>query len=370
MRVLERISTQVPLKVTANLVEDEGYWKRCCQAKWPICNVAAYGDSWKRMFFERNLQTIIEHFVPENTDPTQLNQTIPLSANYIKTLDIRQLLPPVKEAAKGPDTDDISDADGSESGDGPEIDHFDFGPVLQQLPFLEEFHVTYGVKDCGMNFEWNLFQFTARDCLLLAKCIASCKALKVFRLHRSKVDDDKVRVLISHILDHPGLIELDLSHNAISDRGARAVGKFINKHSKLVKLNLCDNNIRGAGAQAIAHALTKNTTLTSLDLRMNRLADEGGQAICRAMLKNSTLSDLNLGSNDLTEPTAAILSQVVLQNNTLKKLDLSCNRLGEVSSLPEIIITKSKLLKCNSSYHYLYSDLDRLSVFLFPPAHR
>ena len=32
------------------------------------------------------------------------------------------------------------------------------------LPFF-----SYSVRDCGMNFEWNLFQFTARDCLLLAK---------------------------------------------------------------------------------------------------------------------------------------------------------------------------------------------------------
>lgn len=71
----------------------------------------------------------------------------------------------------------------------------------------------------------------------------------------------QARVLISHILDHPGLIELDLSHNIIGDRGARAIGKFLNNHSQLVKLNLCNNQIRVAGAQAIAHALTKNNLL-------------------------------------------------------------------------------------------------------------
>ena len=323
---------KLPLKVTANLVDDEGYWQRCCKARWQICDVSAYGNSWKRMYFERNLQSIVENFVPENTDVTELNETIPLSANYVKKMEIKQLLPPIKDAPKGIE-DDLSDGDGSESGDGPEIDHFDFGPVLSKLPNIEDFSVTYGIRDCGMNFEWNLFQFTARDCLLLAKCVASCKTLRVFSLQRSKVDDDKVRVLISHILDHPGLVELDLSHNVISDRGARAVGKFINNHSNLVKLNLCDNNIRAAGAQAIAHALTKNTTLIELNLRMNRLGDEGGQAVCRSLLKNTTLTDLNLGSNDLTEPTAAILSQVVLQNSTVRKLDLSCNRLGPVSTL-------------------------------------
>lgn len=287
-RVLEKISTDIPLSITANLVEDEGYWKRCCTARWDICDVAAFGASWKQMYFERNLQEIIEQFVPETTDITRLNDTLPLSSNYVKKIDVRQLLPPVREAPKGPDFDDASDA-GSDAGDEPECDHFNFGPVLKLLPNLEELHVTYGVKDCGMNFEWTLFQFTARDCLQLAQCVAACKSLKVFRLHRSKVDDDKVRVLISHILDHPGLLELDLSHNCIGDRGARAVGKFLNNHSQLVKLNLSDNQIRSTGAQAIAHALTKNTTLLNLNLRLNRLGDEGGQAICRALLKNSTL---------------------------------------------------------------------------------
>ncbi len=329
-KVLEKISTQLPIKITANLIEDESYWQRCCQATWHLCDINSYGGSWKRMYFERNMERIIENFVPDATDTTELNETIPLSSQYIRKLDIKQLLPPVKEPPKGPE-EELSDVDGSESGDGPEIDHFDFGVVLLSLPNLEEFHVTYGVRDCGMNFEWNLFQFTARDCLLLAKCLSLCKNLKVFRLHRSKVDDDKVRVLISHILDHPGLTELDLSHNLISDRGARAVGKFINNHSKLITLNLADNSIRAAGAQALAHALTKNTTVEVLNLRMNRLGDEGGQAICRALLKNKTLNDLNIASNDLTEPTAAMVSQVLQQNNTIQKLNLSCNTIGLVS---------------------------------------
>jgi len=61
------------------------------------------------------------------------------------------------------------------------------------------------------------------------------------------VDDEKIRVMISHLLDHPALTELDVSHNLIGDRGARAIGKFLNNHSQLVKLNICDNQIRAAG---------------------------------------------------------------------------------------------------------------------------
>ncbi|XP_033105007.1 dynein regulatory complex subunit 5-like [Anneissia japonica] len=326
-KVLEKISTDLPLPVVAHLVSDEGYWQRRCKATWNVCDVSKYGQSWKRMFFERHVEYIIEHFVPESTEVTQLATTLPLSSPYIWKLDIKQLLPPVKEE-QNKSSDDVSDV-GSDSGlDTPSMDHFEFSTVFDKLPHLQEFSVTYGVRDCGMNFEWNLFMFTNRDCLLLSKCIKKCRTLKVFKLHKSKVDDDKARVLIAHILDHPSLLELDLSHNVIGDSGARAIGKFLNGHCKLSKLFLSNNKIRANGAAAIGHALTKNTTLKLLDMKLNRIGDDGGQAICQTLTKNTTLERINLGSNEMSEPTAAVLAQIVIHNTTLRDIDLSCNRLG------------------------------------------
>ena len=95
-KVLEQLSTKIPLKLTATLIDDENYWKRSCQARWEVCNINDFGHSWKRMYFERNLQYIVEHFVPETTDTTELEETMELSAKYIERVDIRQLLPPVK----------------------------------------------------------------------------------------------------------------------------------------------------------------------------------------------------------------------------------------------------------------------------------
>lgn len=326
-KLLENLSASLPLRVTAGLVEDEGYWKKACKARWSICDVSVFGSSWKRMYFERNLQEIIEKFVPGATDPTLLNNTLKLSSNFIKCLNIKQLLPPVKEPPiKDEDEDDDS---GSDSGDTLQFDHFDFNDVIQALPFLNELHLTYGVRDCGMNFEWSLFQFTSRDCLLLAKAIKSCESLSTFHLHQSKIDDEKGRVLISHLLDHPTLTKLDLSHNKIGDSGARAVGKLINGRCRLTELDLSDNKIKSQGAEAIGHGLGKNSTLTKLNLRLNRLGDNGGQAICRALLKNRTLTELDVGSNDLGEPTAALLAQVFAKNKTLKRLNLACNKIGQ-----------------------------------------
>jgi hypothetical protein len=326
--VLKRISTDLPLKVTARLVDDDDYWRRCCQARWTVCDVSQHGGRWKRMFFERNLEVMIESFEPESPNPAprvELEEALELSSNYVRRLRIRQLLPPIRDRAAA------GNSDPSEAGDEepPSVDHFDFNAVLPKLPFLEDFEVTYGVRDCGMNFDWDLFQFTARDCRLLADCVAACRTLRTLKLHRSKVDDEKVRVLVARLLDHPVLVELDLSHNVIGDRGARALGKLLNGHSQLTRLGLADNRIRSAGAQALAHALTRNDTLKVLDLRLNHLGDDGGQVICKALLRNSTLTDIGLAGNELTEPTASLMAQVVTQNSTLETVDLSCNRLGQ-----------------------------------------
>lgn len=327
-KVLSRLSTALPLPVTANLIAHEDYWQRCCTERWPTCDVSRYGSSWKRLFLERHLENLIELFIPDLSDPGAVCSTAELSKNYIRRLEIRQLLPPVRvERGREDEAEDVSDSGSDAGGDLPSMDHFDLGLIAGALCDLEELHLVFGVRGCGMNFQWNLFRFTDRDCTSLADTLKTLKKLKVFRLLRSKVDDDKVRVLIRSLLDHPSLVHLDLSHNQISDSGARAVGKLLSQ-SQLQTLNLCNNNIHPHGAQAIAHALTKNGALQILNLRLNHIGDEGGQALCNALLQNSRLEQLHIGSNELSEPTATVLAQVLSQNTSLRSVNISCNRIG------------------------------------------
>lgn len=148
------------------------------EARWGPADVTAYGDSWKRMFFERHLEGIVELFIPDVTDIRTVLELVPLCRNYVTRLKVSQLLPPIKDPSRF-DEDDASDCASDVGSDGPSMDHFDFGILLDKLVNLEELHVTYGVKGCGMNFEWNLFEFTFRDCECLAKALKSCKSLKV-----------------------------------------------------------------------------------------------------------------------------------------------------------------------------------------------
>ncbi|XP_026197863.1 dynein regulatory complex subunit 5 [Anabas testudineus] len=345
--IQERLSPSLPLSVTANLISDGVYWKRCCEQRWGLCDVSQYGHSWKRMFFERHMENIIELFIPDVTELKTVLDMVPYCENYLKRLNISQLLPPIKEPQKEEEeygSELASDID----YDTPSMDHFNFGILLDKLTSLEELHLVYKVKQCGMNFEWKMFEMTDRDCESLAKALKSCKTLKLLRLHQSHIDDNKCRLLVKYLLDHPSLRELDFSHNLIGDRGARAIGKLLNS-SKLEILNMCDNVIRDPGAKAIAHALSRNSTLLSLNLRLNRLRDEGGMAIGKALLKNNTLLHLHLGANKVTGPTAVALSKVLAQNNSLKSINLSCNSLGEDGgkALEEAMSHNTSVTECD-----------------------
>lgn len=56
-----------------------------------------------------------------------------------------------------------------------------------------------------MNFQWDLFEFTANDCQLLGKALKATPTLQVFRLRETKVNNERGRMLLAHLIDHPSL---------------------------------------------------------------------------------------------------------------------------------------------------------------------
>lgn len=327
-KVLDELPPTVPLQVTGPLIEDEQYWERCCHHRWTLCVPDEYGGNWKRMYFERNIEEMIETFVPQKSDVKELEAVLKLSSMFVKRLRLSQLLPPPQDMVIVDDDegDRLSELEAQQLSK----DHIDLNIPLSTLHCLQELHVTYGVKNCGMNFEWGLFEFTKTDCLQLAKAVKSATHLKVLCVCHSKITDERARLLISYLLDHPGLTTLNLSHNKLGDSSGRALSKLLNGHSVLRVLDVSNNNIGAVGGSSIGHALQNNTTLKLLNLRFNRLGDEGIQPVIKSLMKNCTLEDLNISSNDFTEPSAIVLSEMLQTNKTLKNLNITCNNIGEV----------------------------------------
>lgn len=199
-KVLRQLSPDLPLAVTANLIDDEDYWHRCCEQRWPVCHLDCHGGSWKHLFFERHLENLIKHFIPETTDPAVILDLLPLCRNYVRRIRVDQFLPPV-QLPPPPRSGDQSDSGSEGEVEEPSMDHYQLGELVAGLTQLEELDLVYGIKDCGMNFEWNLFLFTYRDCHSLAATIKACHTLKVPSAPRpSPVSFLSISLTPSHLL--------------------------------------------------------------------------------------------------------------------------------------------------------------------------
>ncbi|KAI8919610.1 hypothetical protein BC831DRAFT_481011 [Entophlyctis helioformis] len=342
-RVIASVSIDIPLTIAAPLIPDESYWQRRSKVRFKLANVQEHGGSWKRLFFELYLRDRIETFVPKKEGGekqlAELAAELRLGAPFVECIHLRQLKP--SQTSVEP-----TDGDGGKdptAGGMPVMslkeviakssdvhpDHVDLSLVLDQLVYLRELSIYYGVKDCGINFSWTYFGMTLNDSLKLSSSLGKCM-LRRLTIQASAIDDDRCRLLCHALLSNTHLTFLDLSHNKIADSGARGIAKVIATPTVLLSdLRLSNNKIGQAGVQSIGKALSLNSNLRHLDLRLNHLGDPGGHTICAALTRNKHLQDVDLSGNGLGSKTVSALCALLRKNGAaLVGLDLSCNKLG------------------------------------------
>mmetsp|Transcript_35781 Transcript_35781/g.91372 ORF Transcript_35781/g.91372 Transcript_35781/m.91372 type:complete len:103 (+) Transcript_35781:141-449(+) len=59
-RITEILTLDLPLELAGMLIDDESYWARRSNARWKNCEVTAHGNSWRQLYFERNLECCLE----------------------------------------------------------------------------------------------------------------------------------------------------------------------------------------------------------------------------------------------------------------------------------------------------------------------
>ncbi|GLG97504.1 Uncharacterized protein GBIM_04267 [Gryllus bimaculatus] len=211
------------------------------------------------------------------------------------------------------------------------LDHINLEPVIRNLAKLQEFTVAYGIRDCGMEYRRELFQFSVQDMKNLGRGLEVAYALRVFRLTRSNLDDTLSPDLVRSLSKVIRLKILDLSHCRIGDNTACALGHLITKHPRVELIDLTNNCIGQRGAKGLAYALQHPpcAPVRELHLRLNRIGD-GGAAAMAAMLERARLpSILNLAACDITSEGAMHMAVALRHNHTLRRLNLSNNPLGD-----------------------------------------
>ncbi|XP_029655434.1 dynein regulatory complex subunit 5-like [Octopus sinensis] len=169
---------------------------------------------------------------------------------------------------------------------------------------------------------------TNLDAIQFTKCLAVYRNLELLHIHRSSLNDDKCKLILTNINAHPNLKILDLSYNNIGPKGCRAIAKLIKGSNVLEKIDLTFNKIGTEGAKAIAKVLSDNDiSLKKLILRLNQIEDNGGIAIFEALAKNTSLEVLDISSNYLSFSVAQSLSNALENNCIIKHVMLANNKL-------------------------------------------
>ena len=109
---------------------------------------------------------------------------------------------------------------------------------------LVHLNVRYGMRNVGMDFDRSIFGMKLSDCRSMARCLEYSESLTFLNLSHNMLDDDKVRMLASGLINNLSVVHLDLSHNRISDRGIRAIAKLLHNRSIIAALHLQDNQVR------------------------------------------------------------------------------------------------------------------------------
>ncbi|KAK9711116.1 Leucine rich repeat [Popillia japonica] len=314
--LLEILSTDLDLEIVVPLIENEIYWKRRYKDKFGVAKDTKHiGWTWKCLYLEKHVQKMIAEAQPQYSDEDGMDDILKLLNPYIHKLRVAEL-----QSWKPPLT--------WEKHDIPSVyptDHIDFNPILLPLEYIEELDITYGMRNVGTEFTWNMFKLSVVDCRRLGKAILPLKLLKIFRLHGCAVDDDRVRALSQNLIKHKTIVELDLSHCLIADQGV-------------------------TGAEGIGYALLQDgcCPLVHLDLRLNPLGHDGVMGIFRALVRGSKPEEINIAACLFEDNTADRLCQVLMLNSTLKWLDVSCNWFSESAS--ESILQS---MATNKSLHWL-----------------
>ena len=202
---------------------------------------------------------------------TRLPQTIQLSSDFVHRLHIKELK-----------------------------SHMDVSILFENLPILTDLGIIYGHRRVGMDYERSMFGMKNADATCLAKAIKyKAELLTMIDLSSNLMDDDKLRLLVTGLLDNDTVTHIDVSHNRIADRGARALARLLGETSVITSLNLCDNEIHGEGGKALGRVLTHNRSLLSLNMRLNRLGDDGGRLLAEGLRANRALRELNCCGNAL-----------------------------------------------------------------------
>ncbi|KAK6128934.1 hypothetical protein DH2020_037308 [Rehmannia glutinosa] len=167
--------------------------------------------------------------------------------------------------------------------------------------------------------------------------------LSDFVAGRPEAEALDVMNIFSEALEGSNLKYLNISDNALGEKGVRAFGKLLRSQSNLEELYLMNDGISKEAAQAVCELVPSTEVLRVLQFHNNMTGDEGAIAISEILMRC---------------PLGIALSEALAKCRNLKKIDLRDNMFGVEAGvkLSEALYKHEHLTEIYLSYLNLEDD--------------
>ncbi|XP_020593795.1 RAN GTPase-activating protein 2-like [Phalaenopsis equestris] len=152
--------------------------------------------------------------------------------------------------------------------------------------------------------------------------------LSDFIAGRSEDDALEVMRIFSSALENCDLKYLNLSDNAMGEKGVRAFETLLKSQNNLEELYLKNDGISEEAAKALCELIPSTEKLRILHFHNNMTGDEGGIAISEVLKRSPCLEDFLCSSTRVDLVGGIALSEALEACTRLKKLDLRDNIFG------------------------------------------
>ncbi|KAL9228361.1 hypothetical protein vseg_003950 [Gypsophila vaccaria] len=157
--------------------------------------------------------------------------------------------------------------------------------------------------------------------------------LSDFIAGRPEAEALEVMKMFSAALEGSVLKSLDLSNNALGEKGVRAFEALLKSQSSLEELYLMNDGISEDAARAVSELVPSTEKLKVLHFHNNMTGDEGALAIAEVVKRSPSLEDFRCSSTRVGSEGGVALSEALGGCVHLKKLDLRDNMFGVEAGL-------------------------------------
>ncbi|RHY33397.1 hypothetical protein DYB32_001645 [Aphanomyces invadans] len=165
--------------------------------------------------------------------------------------------------------------------------------------------------------------------------------------------EDEALLVLEHVcesLSSHSFVEINLSDNALGEKGVRASFGVLERQANLERLYLCNNGLSAESAQVIADVLlfrgaSVPTKLKTFHFYNNMSGDGGAKALATLFPSTPLLEDLRFSTTRSQREGCRVFAQALTVLSNLKRVDLSDNTFGEEGAtvLAEALSKQSKL---------------------------